>query len=542
MEFYEYSDMVQQWISHVLENRQRNAQLTIKYCEDLVEFGAKNEDHKLLGFGYFYMGETYYGLNDGKKFFEIIGKALSHLSQAQEWELVARCYNYLGITAQNRGNAPIAMDYYLSGLNHCRSYDMVQLRVIFMINLAVLNSSCDRYAEAQQYLEKASAELHALGDMETFHQFMFGILTNLIKCLVLQDKVEEAKPFIERIHNDFLERADSIEKLVFACIKTLYYHRAKETEKRDSCIQTVDETLPEQLSILDIFEDLCDHCEVLLETGHEKEFWHIIDTMEAMIKNINIINLHVRIVSLKMKFYRLHQKNADYLQAAGLFYELSEIREKETKEMLRSMLSLRRNLEWVNRAKEEAEAQKKILQEKSEQDQLTKIANRFRLSDYSDEIFTRACEQSYSIAVEILDIDYFKEFNDNYGHQKGDTCLQEVARIIKELSAENRGFCARYGGDEFVLIYEGVTFEQSVSLAEELKKRIMDLAMEHKYSKAIPIVTISQGICWGEPDKSNRMWDFLHTADEMLYRVKRFSRNNYCVGKLGNTDNAQMGM
>ena len=143
--------------------------------------------------------------------------------------------------------------------------------------------------------------------------------------------------------------------------------------------------------------------------------------------------------------------------------------------------------------------------------------------------------------MEILDIDYFKEYNDNYGHQEGDRCLVSIANTIRNLVEEAEGFCARYGGDEFIIIYANVTREQAVSFAEELRRRVLALEMEHRFSKALPVVTISQGICWGIPRKGNRSWDFLHAADNMLYRVKKFSRNNYCVGGLDETDDGTMG-
>ena len=99
---------------------------------------------------------------------------------------------------------------------------------------------------------------------------------------------------------------------------------------------------------------------------------------------------------------------------------------------------------------------------------------------------------------------------------------------IKQIAEENQIFCARYGGDEFVIIYKDVTREQIVAFAAELKRRVMSLQIEHRYSKALPVVTVSQGICWDIPRKGNKMWDFLHSADNMLYRVKKFSRNTYC--------------
>ena len=204
--------------------------------------------------------------------------------------------------------------------------------------------------------------------------------------------------------------------------------------------------------------------------------------------------------------------------------------------MVNNVISLRKNLEWADRARVKAEEENLVLQERSELDALTKMANRFRLNEYSEEIFALAQEKQTAIAVEILDIDYFKELNDNYGHQQGDRCLVQIAQTIRDLAEENHGFAARYGGDEFVVIYEEITRDQAASLAGELKRRIMELELEHRYSKALPIVTVSQGMCVGIPQKGNRMWDFLHAADEMLYRVKKFSRNNYCIGDIEKSD------
>ena len=77
-----------------------------------------------------------------------------------------------------------------------------------------------------------------------------------------------------------------------------------------------------------------------------------------------------------------------------------------------------------------------ILQKKSELDALTGMANRYRLNDFSDEIFAQALQDETPLAVEILDVDYFKEFNDNYGHQRGDECLLTIANVIKKLTEE----------------------------------------------------------------------------------------------------------
>lgn len=121
-------------------------------------------------------------------------------------------------------------------------------------------------------------------------------------------------------------------------------------------------------------------------------------------------------------------------------------------------------------------------------------------------------------------MDYFKEYNDNYGHQEGDRCLIAIAGCISEVAGAHGGFCARYGGDEFVVIYENISKEDAKEYVEELRRKVMELTLPHRFSKMLPIVTITQGMYCDVPKEENRVWDFLHVADEILYSVKTDNR------------------
>lgn len=542
MDFSQYSDVVQRWIQQVMQNREKNAELTLKYAKDIIEYGQKTDDCKLMGIGYYYSGEVYYGLNDGEHFFETMGRALSNLNQAEEWEMMTHCYNYLGIVALNRGNIPIALDYYLNGLNYCETYHFSDLSIILNINLGVLYYECGRYSDAQDSFETAYDLMMREPMREQFDTYMVCIYVNLARALTMQNKLERVGEILERLHEDHWESGQPMDKVVICCAEVQYYHRMEMNAERNERVRMLIDLIPKNLSVLDFFSDLHYCCQVLLEADLDDEFWYIIDILEPLVRNFNITNLHMKIISLKMKCYRKRGKNAEFLQAAGLYYEMSELMEKETNSMVSGVIGLRKNLESVKLARQKAEQENILLQRKSELDPLTKMANRFRMNDYSDRVFADALKETFPLAVEILDIDYFKEFNDNYGHQQGDNCLEQIAGVIKQLALENQAFCARYGGDEFVIIYTDITREQMVSFAAELKRRVMNLQIEHRYSKALPVVTVSQGICWGVPCKGNKMWDFLHAADNMLYRVKKISRNNYCVGDVKETDEMIFGM
>jgi diguanylate cyclase (GGDEF)-like protein len=540
MELTEYNEIVQYWGKQVLENREKNAELTLKFCNDIITYGMKNGDNKLMGFGHYYSGETYYCLNDGNRFIEEISEALACLDKAEEWELMVKCYNFLGIWAVNRGNLPVAMDYYLTGIGCSAQHHLEKGEAILNINMAAMDIQCRRYIEAESYIQKSYNYMKTISDDPAYHSYMSIIYLNMVRCLIQQKRMEEAGEGLRRIYVDHWDYLEESDHLLVYCAEALYYHRLENSDLRDQSIAKVQQRLNSNVPLLDMSDDMFDYAMLLLEADKDDEFWTLIEILEPMIRNCAIVNMQLQITALKVRFYRKHGQNAEYLQEAGLYFELSEIREKENQDMMANILSLRKRLDSANRVRREVEAQNRILLEKSEVDPLTHIANRSRLSEYAEQIFARSIQLNSPLVVEILDIDYFKEFNDNYGHQAGDGCLRAVAEAIGSEARKHNGFCARYGGDEFVLLYEGVTQDQAFSYAAELKERIAQKQIPHAFSKEYSYVTISQGMCWGEPAEGQKVWDYLHTADNMLYRVKTRCRNSYCLGEAADKDVCRM--
>lgn len=535
MDYGEYNEAVRAWMNEVQRNRGVNAELTLKYCRDIEQYAMAQNDAKLLGFAYFYSGETYYMLNDGENLFRCITKAITYLDQSEQWDMIAKAYNILAITSLNRGNAPVAMDYYLTGLNYCKKYELHQDENIINLNLGNLYLASGQHMEAQKYFEKTARYVGKDTQSEVYHSLMSCISINLARCYLQRDMTERVQEYLDYVDNECWEHLQKTEKLSVLCFKAHYYHQIGRISLRDECIEEIHKSVDVDMAVMDIFDDFYELCQLLLELNEEEIFWDIVNILEKLTQNAEIINIQRKIISLKIKYYRNHQDGESYLQAAGIFYELTERMEQENQYTINNMLSVRSSLEQANEKRREVEQANEQLVEKSETDALTHLANRFRLSDYSEEAFERVLASGRSFAVEILDIDYFKEYNDNYGHQAGDDCIVMIAEELKKMQ-DDRIFCARYGGDEFIVIYEGMTEEQVFASAESLRERILDRRMEHAYSKALPVVTVSQGICFDTPNGNNRSWDFLHAADKMLYHVKKRSRNNISMGRLDETE------
>ncbi len=531
MEVHGSNDVVNAWKQEVLNSRGRDAERTLKYCLEIERYAKEHKDAALLGFAYFYSGETYYLLNDVEHMFRNIAQAIHLLDQTGQWELLARSYNLMAISSINKGNVSAAMDYYLTGLNYCRKYGITKMGSSIMQNLGNLYMENGVYHEAQSYFEQAYSYYRSNSTVKGNYVGLTAIYVNLARCYMLQGMLDKTRVYIEKLDAECASYYEDIDVLYVDCLKARYYHLIRSYARRDAQIKEIEEKINKNVQIMEVFDDLYDFCELMLEIDRDDVLWMIVEKLDQIVKNAGVINLQRKVISLKIKGYRKNQDNASYLQAAGLYYELSEIMERENKDMIVNMLYIRSSLERANESRRKMEAVNVKLLEQSETDQMTGLANRYRLNDYSEKVLDYCYEHRIPLAIEILDIDFFKQYNDNYGHQQGDECIIAIANELKKME-DGQTFCARYGGDEFIIIYAGISAEEVYAKAGTLRQNIMNLKLEHLYSKALPIVTISQGISYGVPENGNRSWDFLHTADMLLYQVKKRSRNDICIGDI----------
>ena len=160
-------------------------------------------------------------------------------------------------------------------------------------------------------------------------------------------------------------------------------------------------------------------------------------------------------------------------------------------------------------------------------DGLTKIHNR----RYFDEILSvewkRARRERSPLSLIMLDIDYFKKYNDTYGHQAGDETLVKVARAISETMRRPADIVARYGGEEFVVVLPNVPQEDAAKMSEIIRAKIEDLEIEHKLSSINKFLTMSLGIASMVPSSDSSPEELLNKADKALYNAKIRGRN--CV-------------
>jgi len=162
-------------------------------------------------------------------------------------------------------------------------------------------------------------------------------------------------------------------------------------------------------------------------------------------------------------------------------------------------------------------------------DGLTGIANRRVFDETLAKEWDRAVRHNTTLSLILIDIDYFKPYNDTYGHQQGDDCLCSVAQAVADSSARSSDLVARYGGEEFVIIAPNTDSPGAECLAEKIRKAIHELNIEHKSSKIADIITISLGINTMSPSRNDNISDIVKFADKALYDAKDNGRNRCLV-------------
>lgn len=172
---------------------------------------------------------------------------------------------------------------------------------------------------------------------------------------------------------------------------------------------------------------------------------------------------------------------------------------------------------------------KNKLEKLSRIDPLTDTYNRRVFDEVYHIEFSRAKRSGQALSLLIVDIDWFKKFNDRYGHRNGDECLQKVAGAIKKHSRRVTDTLARYGGEEFAVILAETDMKSAVNIAENIRAEVEALAIDHQDS-ASDIVTVSIGLATVNVDQNLTMDEFFEKADKALYKAKKEGRNKVCTG------------
>lgn len=176
---------------------------------------------------------------------------------------------------------------------------------------------------------------------------------------------------------------------------------------------------------------------------------------------------------------------------------------------------------------ENLKTENEMLENISMEDCLTSIYNRRGLERFSQIHWKNCVRYELDYSVILIDIDRFKNYNDNYGHLNGDSVLKEVAAVIKNSLYRAEDVVGRYGGEEFLVIMPNVDSNAAISIAKRIEEGISELNIAHEYNDSKGQLTVSMGIASVVPNEKYSLEELLNVSDKLLYEAKKNGRNQF---------------
>lgn len=248
--------------------------------------------------------------------------------------------------------------------------------------------------------------------------------------------------------------------------------------------------------------------------NHAYDFIHTDDLPQIKEKHSELLQ-----TGYSSSCYRMRKKNNEII-----WFE-SNLRVFTDSEGTRNIIAISRDITERKQTEHKLREAQELWQQISTMDGLTGIANRRYFDERLDREWEHSVRNSLPMSLVLLDIDYFKSYNDTYGHQGGDECLKKVAQTLKDTLRRPSDLVCRYGGEEFAVILPGTSSGGAMMVAENLRVAIEKLNIPHIKSNICGHVTVCVGFSTKTPTSFSNIQDIVHEADKALYLAKNEGRN-----------------
>lgn len=451
-------------------------------------------------------------------FFQLANQCIDDLKNVYDQEytelniMLAKC-KFL------KGEHLDAIDHYVDTISFFVNKQRPDFIWYLYIDVAEVYLAIEQIEIAESYLDKAKRYLEIHPETKQCQDYLFRIYFDYGRVHLNHDFDKAIYCF--RKMESCLNTHNMKQQLIFYAFKyTLYRHH-------EDLTTTMSLLLQDDYDYITIVMDLDHFLSVLLIQEKYEQFLTIYHMFSNKILASNFIFIKQQLLDLKIQCDKMSGDQDVYFQDCALYYELMQENKQNNALLLLNAVKMRQTISSIETSNYNMRKENIRLLNKSTKDDLTRLNNRAHFNEMSEKLFEEAKNTQNTFAIEMVDIDYFKQYNDNYGHQAGDECIKQVAALLLALEGTNPEHITafRYGGDEFAVIYIGLDEKDVQDCIVHLRNEIHKTALKHEFSKAANIVTISQGCCWDHPKTSDSLTKYIEKADNNLYTIKKESKD-----------------
>lgn len=496
-----------------------------KLSKNLLALALEKKDTYAAAFAYLHLSKSALGLGDFHRALHYAWKGVDLQQKYQYENLLLVQYNVLGILISSQGDEQYALQYYQQVMVLAAKKNEYLRLSITSNNIGILFAELKDYNTALEYFRTSLRYNKMIKDKAQKKIFPIEIIyINLASSYFFKGKYQTALRCLDRCSRHS-EHMTPIIKANLECIRAQTFAKLGDTETACRCAATVNDCYISSMPFYEAFTAYSELAEMFINLGKYEEAKTFLDHCSSF---SGLDELPTRQLDLCRNYIRYYTALNDQEQLNYYYMQYHLWQEKQNavfNSVRVSSLKTRVYLEKMEAEHNSIQEENSTLFDLSQKDELTGLFNRHGLTLLIDTVFAQAARNQQTFGLILLDCDYFKEYNDTYGHLAGDQCLHGLAGILQETAAD-RGYAVRYGGDEFCLLFVGMDDPTMNRLSEQLCDKVRRLNITHP-DFVLREITVSLGVINCVPPAASQFFDFLHTADLMLYETKHASRNGY---------------
>ena len=504
----------------IVDKYKDNFTKLIKELKKLIQEGQRSGDILLTGAAYYHISIAYYDNNDWDKMFINAIKAVTYLDKTEEYVLIARAHISLSIAYQEQENFLLSFEecdkaYQIIKKHHIHS----SLRIIALNNLATCYQMMNDTRNAVKIIDECIKQIKKY-EPDDIEDLVMAII-NKANFIKKSGRIDEALELLKSIH-------DVVDKVEFKPLVCDYYLRlalyAYTLNNNDEGKELVIKALsivPDNMFPLPLYDDFREIGHIIVEQKEQDIAGQIYKLMNRFVENNSGVIEQTVAYRYFAEYYRGlndHQKAFEYYVLLDEIYEnrMEELEGAQCKAYSKMKLA-DEELNRLNKRMKEKDLLASI-------EPLTGLLNRSALLEVASSYIDTAFKKKQKVGAIFVDIDFFKECNDTYGHTKGDEIIRLIANICKEEETDNIRF-ARYGGDEFFGIMHGLKDDEVINIAKRIRQKINDMAIPNIQSP-YKVITLSVGVINVLIKESTKtIIDMVKFADKAMYHAKNDGKN-----------------
>lgn len=511
-------------MKEILDIRFDDPQKEKELCMQML---SECKDRYTEAFGRTYLGDAYHTLGQIDEALLELGRGLK-LAEADGYEeLLFVLYNLIGIIYMYRDDEQTALDYFFNGIALSEKVNDKMMQATLLANIAYAYRAAGAYDKAEKMTDSFYRMMCEASENELNVELdKIGYETDKIGIYLCKNELDKAW---EMMQLSEIQADTSVEKYInFAS-----YYGIKGNHKQcamyiDTVMSILSEDVNRYESVLYQFEII----RIAIDAGLYEKALQISEISEKLMEeNINI-GKWVKLMGYRIEIYEALGRTDELSEAYKRYFEYDTIYEEEKKQA--AITRIRRKIELIHEIDRKSQIEKRQaeLSDKRSNDALTGLYNRWGLKNRIKQLYSENDSTNTTLMAAIADVDFFKEYNDTYGHIAGDRCLKCVADILRQNIGEDDIIC-RYGGDEFLFVMRDISQAQAEQLFSKISAGLADKYIENSQSGVSDRVTISIGAVIAKQSAAMDFETLIHEADMALYEVKNNSKNGYRVKRLG---------